>query len=234
MQCLALQHLAFEDLGLFAPRLVARGFEIEYRQAGLTPISAREWESADLIVVLGGPIGAYEVATYPWLQDQIDGMRTRLAAGRATLGICLGAQLMARALDTRVYPGSAKEIGWSELELTPVGRASPLRHLAGVPVLHWHGDTFDLAGGADHLAATAVTPNQAYAIGRHALALQFHAEADPATIERWLIGHTCELGQAGVSITGLREQTMALSQAAQARACVAMLDEWLDGVLVAR
>jgi GMP synthase (glutamine-hydrolysing) len=234
MQCLALQHLAFEDLGLFAPRLVARGFEIEYRQAGLKPISAHEWESADLIVVLGGPIGAYEVATYPWLQDQIDGLRTRLAHGRATLGICLGAQLMARALDTRVYPGSAKEIGWGGLELSTAGRASPLRHLAGVPVLHWHGDTFDLPAGADPLAATAVTPNQAYALGRHALALQFHAEADPATIERWLIGHTCELGQAGISITGLREQSAALCQADQASACAAMLDEWLDGALPGR
>jgi GMP synthase-like glutamine amidotransferase len=130
----------------------------------------------DLLVCLGGPIGAYEEAAYPFLRDELALIERRLAAARPTLGICLGAQLMARALGARIYPAPAKEIGWGEVRLSEAGQKGPLRHFAGVPVLHWHGDTFDLPKGAELLASTVLCANQAFAFGRYALAFQFHPE----------------------------------------------------------
>src|SRR6201999_289627 len=99
---------------------------------------------SDLLVVLGGPIGAYEEDRYPFLTAELTLIGARLKAGRPTLGICLGAQLMARALGADVRPGAGKEIGWAPLVLSEAGRAGPLRHLGNEPVLHWHGDIFHL------------------------------------------------------------------------------------------
>src|SRR6185436_5058732 len=132
-------------------------------------------------------------------------LEDRLSRRRPTLGICLGAQLIARVLGARVYPARAKEIGWHPLQLTSAGEASPLSHLRATSgqVLHWHGDTFDLPAGAAHLASTEVCPHQAFSIDA-ALALQFHLEVDVHRIERWLIGHVCELGVNGVDVAQLR------------------------------
>lgn len=235
MKCIALRHVAFEDLGVFRPVLERSGFAIEYRQAGMAPLSLSEWLSADLVVVLGGPIGVYETDKYPWIAREIDGVAARLQRRLPTLGICLGAQLMAAALGARVYPGPAKEIGWSELALTDAGRRSSLVHLDAVPVLHWHGDTFDLPDGAERLASTALTPNQAFALDDFALATQFHAEVDATAIEAWLIGHACELGQTGVSVTALRERSAVVREAAAAAGTAAFID-WIGrlGIRAAR
>jgi GMP synthase (glutamine-hydrolysing) len=179
----------------YAPRIVDAGVD-DLRDIAPT--------AADLLVVLGGPIGACEDDRYPFLRDELHLLARRLQAGRPTLGICLGAQLMARALGERVYPGPAKEIGWAPRTLTEAGRTSPLGHLDGTAVLHWHGDTVDLPGGAALLASTDLCPHQAFALGRHALGLQFHGEADAAEIERWLIGHACEIAAAGLDPRALR------------------------------
>lgn len=225
-KCIALQHLAFEDLGLFAEVLAHAGYEIDYRQAGITPLALDEWRGAELVVVLGGPIAAYDTHIYPFLDDELAGLRARLALRRPTLGLCLGAQLMASALGARVYPSSAKEIGWAPVELNAAGKASCLAPLAGMPVLHWHGDTFDIPPGAELLARTAGTPHQAFSHGRNALALQFHPEADPLRIEPWLIGHSCQLAQAGIDIPALRAQSAAQGTATRA-AAAAVLTTWL-------
>ena len=227
MPCIALQHLAFEDLGRFANVLTRAGHAIDYRQAGPSALSADEWRHADLVVVLGGPIGAYDTATYPWLAEEIAGLRERLALQRPTLGLCLGAQLMARALGARVYPSGHTEIGWAPVDLSAAGRASCLAALDGEPVLHWHGDTFDLPPGAELLASTARTPHQAFRHGRHALALQFHPEADPARIEPWLIGHHHELATAGIDIPALRARSAELADL-RSDAATRMLTAWLD------
>jgi GMP synthase (glutamine-hydrolysing) len=182
----AIRHVPFEDLDGFAAALEARGYRIGYREAPIDDLGAPDLAAADLLVVLGGPIGAYEDGAYPFLKAELALIERRLARERPVLGICLGAQLMARALGARVFPGHAKEIGWGPLELTPAGRESCLGRLAaGTAVLHWHGDTFDLPAGAQHLAATRHYRNQAFACGRHGLALQFHLEATAAGLERW-------------------------------------------------
>jgi GMP synthase (glutamine-hydrolysing) len=160
--------------------------------------------------VLGGPIGVYETDIYPFLLDEIALLRERLQKKLPVLGICLGAQLMAAALGAKVYPGHGKEIGWAPV--FPPAAAAQENILAalfaeGVQVLHWHGDTFDLPAGVTHLASSALYPHQAFALDRHALALQFHPEVMGRNVERWLIGHACELGAAKIDIAALRAAT---------------------------
>jgi GMP synthase (glutamine-hydrolysing) len=227
----AIRHVPFEDLGAFRPELEAAGFAVRYHDAGVDDL--RAVPDADLLVVLGGPIGAYEDDIYPFLSDEIALIERRLAANRPTLGICLGAQLMARALGAKVYPGPAKEIGWAPLTLTEAGASSPLRHLGDAPMLHWHGDTFDLPDGAERLASTPLCANQAFARGASALAFQFHPEADGTGFERWLIGHAVEIAQAKLSPVALRADTRRLAAAAGARGrrC---LSAWLDGLVTQR
>lgn len=230
--CLAIRHVAFEDLGVFEGVLAERGFRVHMLEAGCDDLTRVDPLAAELTVVLGGPIGAYEEDLYPFLLDEVRLVEARLKAGRPLVGFCLGAQLMARALGARVYPNPAgKEIGWGELSLTAAGLASPLACLQGVPVLHWHGDTFDLPAGAELLASTAKTPNQAFACGRTALGLQFHPEVEGRSLERWLIGHAAEIAQTtGVGVTALRADT------ARHAGCLepagrALLAEWLDRAL---
>jgi GMP synthase (glutamine-hydrolysing) len=209
---LVVRHIAFEDLGLFEAPLTELGFQIKTLDAGVHPISDA-LISADFAVICGGPIGVYETDRYPFLNEELGALRVRLRAEKPTLGLCLGAQLMAAALGARVYPGGKKELGWGDIQLTPAGAESPLAVLHQKPILHWHGDTFDLPFGAELLASTDVYPHQAFSLGSRLLALQFHAEADPARIEQWLIGHTMELGAAGISVPELRAETARLAPA---------------------
>lgn len=229
---LALRHVPFEDLGSFAVVLRGRGFEIHYRDAGVNDLSALDPLVPDLLVVLGGPIGAYETESYPFLADEIGLIERRLAAGLPTLGLCLGSQLMVRALGAAVYPGSGKEIGWAPIALSDAGTASPLRHIGPeqTAVLHWHGDTFDLPHGALHLASTAAYANQAFSWGSAALALQFHPEARAADLERWYIGHAVEIAATpGVTVPQLRADAARWGDSL-ARQGARMLEDWLDQV----
>ena len=229
-RCVALRHVAFEDLGLFEPVLRRRGYEVEYVQAGPHPLSEQAWLDADLVVVLGGPIGVGDIDVYPWLGDEIAGIRLRLGCRRPLLGLCLGAQLMAAALGARVAPLPNKEIGWAPVVLTAEAATSPLRHLAGFDMLHWHGDAFDLPPEATLLASTPMTPHQTFSVGVSALALQFHAEVDASKIEPWFIGHTAELRAASVDLGQLRESSALQRRDMQERAATDLLNEWLSVV----
>lgn len=214
---IAIRHIHFEDLGSFGEMLHARGYVVAYRDAGVDDLASLDALEADLLVVLGGPIGAFEDAAYPFLRDELRVLERRLAAGRPTLGLCLGAQLMARALGARVYPGPGKEIGWAPLTLTEAGRAGCLAPYGdGAPVLHWHGDTFDLPAGAARLASTPLCANQAFARGPAALGVQFHPEVGGPALERWLIGHAVELAAAGLTPERLRADTRRFAADAEA------------------
>jgi GMP synthase (glutamine-hydrolysing) len=229
---IAIRHVAFEDLGSFAPVLADHGYRVAYREAGLDELLAPALEEADLLIVLGGPIGACDESLYPFLADELRLLDRRLTAGNPTLGICLGAQLMARSLGARVYAAPAKEIGWAPLQLTAAGSASCLRSLAteAVAVLHWHGDTFDVPAGATRLAATDVCPNQAFSLGPAVLALQFHAEVTAAALEQWFVGHAVEIAAAGVaSVPELRADSARHAPSLQ-RHGPACLRAWLAQV----
>ena len=190
---LAIRHVAFEDLGILGRLLTERGYSIRYLDAGIDRIDNAPLSYPDLVVILGGPIGVYETERYPFLIYERAAIAARLALGKPTLGICLGAQLIAQALGAEVRSTGRVEIGYGSLELTELGHKSVLAVLESTPVLHWHGDQFDIPEGASRLAQTPGFPNQAFAIGKQILGLQFHLETEPGEIERWLIGHAHEL-----------------------------------------
>jgi GMP synthase (glutamine-hydrolysing) len=226
---LALRHVAFEDVGVWAETLRERGYDLEYVDIGLRPAPRAATDSCDLLIALGAPIGVYETGAYPFLVEEVAAIRGRLDARRPTLGVCLGAQLMAASLGAKVAPGPGKEIGYAPVQLTAEGRASPLAAIDGVSVLHWHGDNLDLPSGAERLASTPLCPTQAFRIGDWALGLQFHVEADPAAMEAWLIGHAAELAKAGIDPRALRADARRLGGAVAAAGQEA-LRAWLDGL----
>jgi len=228
--CLAVRHVAFEDLGLLGPLIAARGYDIRYHDAGIDGFDAQTLIAPDLVVVLGGPIGVYEQSTYPFIEGEIAAVAARLAAGKPMLGICLGAQMMAAALGARVAPGPVKEIGYAPLTLTDTGRRSVLGSLDASPVLHWHGDNCDLPAGCECLAATPHCPVQAFATRSPSqLALQFHLETEPARFEAWLVGHTVELGKAGIDPRKLRDQARTIGSSLR-EAGSKVLGSWLDSI----
>ncbi len=227
--CLAVRHVAFEDLGLLGPLVSARGYDIRYYDAGVERFDADTLIAPDLVIVLGGPIGAYEYETYPFLVDEIAAIAARLRANKPILGICLGAQMMTAALGARVAPGPVKEIGYAPLTLTAAGRSSVLALLGASPVLHWHGDNCDLPGGCECLASTAHCSVQAFSRTPTQLALQFHLETDPARLEAWLVGHAVELGKAGIDPRKLRDEARKVGPALR-EVGSKVLSAWLDVV----
>ncbi len=186
-----MRHLAFEDLGQLHPILERAGYAIRYIEVGVDSFLDFSPLDTDLVVVLGGPISVYDHTRYPFLTEEIAWLRARLLEDLPTLGICLGAQLMAAALHAKVYPGKVKEIGWAPLAMGAHSAAMPSieKLIRGATLCcTGAGDTFDLPPGARHLAASDQYRNQAFAWGAHCLALQFHPEFDARKLERWLIG----------------------------------------------
>jgi GMP synthase (glutamine-hydrolysing) len=230
-RALVLNHGTFENLGSLEKPLRARGFEIESIDVATASFPLPLVDSCDLLVVLGGPIGVYDQQDYPFLKDEIACIAQRLAARKPILGICLGAQLMAAALGSRVYAGkNGAEIGWSPLQATP--HTAPPAWFApllapGLSVFHWHGDTFDLPSGALPLAQSALYANQAFAVGDFALGLQFHPEVTAAGLERWYVGHACELRHAGITAASLRQAAREHSAALET-AAGRFWQLWLD------
>lgn len=219
-KALALRHVAFEDLGCLAPMLASAGYAVDYFDVGVDSFTGMSPLEADIVVVLGGPIAVYDTDKYPYLGTEIAWLRARVIEDLPTLGICLGAQVMAAALNARVYPGTkGPEIGWSALEpAVHTGDLAAFGELlkADVRMLHWHGDTFDLPQGARHLAATGRYANQAFLWGENCLALQFHPEFDSASVEKWLIGHAHEIAHTpDISLFELRADAERHGPAAQ-------------------
>jgi GMP synthase (glutamine-hydrolysing) len=154
LQAAVSSHLPFEDLDSLEPELLRRRFAIETIDVTTARFPIPAVEGCDLLVVMGGPIGAYDSANYPFLAGEIESIQRRLAARKPTLGICLGAQLMAAALGARVYPGErGSEIGWFPIQ--PADSEPPpdwFRPLltADLRLFHWHGDTL-ICSTAPHI-----------------------------------------------------------------------------------
>ena len=185
---LVFQHVAHEILGTLNPLLRSHGFRIHYVNFGREPEAEPTIEGYNGLVVLGGPMNVDEAAKHPHLETEVRLITQAVTAGIPVLGICLGAQLLAKALGAEVRANQEKEIGWYELEPTPEGLQDPLfSHFASTEmVFQWHGDTFDIPKGAVRLAKGRGCPNQAFRFGDCAYGLQFHLEVDAALIERWL------------------------------------------------
>lgn len=227
----AIRHVHFEDLGIFDAVLSDAGYAVRYHDLDADPFATLDPLEPDLLIVLGGPVGVYETEAYPYLAEECAILATRLAAARPTLGICLGAQQIAKALGADVGPMGHKEVGFGPLRLNDAGRVGPLRHLEGIPVLHWHGDAFQIPDTAENLASTPLCATQGFSLGHHVLALQFHPEVDvTAGIERWLTGHAAELAGAGIDPRVLRTHAAQVGPELR-EAGQKMLAEWLQGVV---
>lgn len=234
LHALVLSHVGFEDLGTLRDPLLNRGFTIDSLEVASSAFPFNAAVASDLLVVLGGPIGVYEQDDYPFLKNEITALANRLDTRKPTLGICLGAQLMAAALGVPVYPGkNGKEIGWAPIKPAPQATLpewfKPLV-APGVNVLHWHGDTFDLPAGATLLASTENYVNQAFTYGASALAMQFHPEVTAFDLESWYVGHGAELNQAGLSIRDLRVAAELYSPQLE-MAAREFWNQWLDYIL---
>lgn len=225
-RALIVRHTSFEGAAGFRQPIEEAGYDFHRINVSDPEFPALDWLEPDLVVVMGGPMGVYERATYPWIDGEVVGLAMRIAARRPTLGVCLGSQMVAAALGARVYPGPVKEVGFAPVGLTEAGEASPLRHIANVPLLHWHGDTFDLPEDAERLADTGNYANQAFRISEYLLAIQFHPEMgeDPRFAE-WLEDEPY-IRAAGNDPATLKADHDRLGPAA-VTAGRAMLAEWL-------
>lgn len=190
-QVLVFQHVPHEHLGHFAPALKREGIEFRYLRSFEKDLANRRLDDLgdpDALIFLGGPMSAHDEAEYGFIRPELTLMEEALARNKPVLGICLGAQLLAKALGARVFAGTEKEIGWYDLELTEAGQRDPLfsRWPRSLKMFQWHGETFELPRGAQHLAGSSRFSHQAFRFGEGAYGLQFHPEITFSMIEEWL------------------------------------------------
>ena len=181
MRAHTLQHVPFEGLGCIEPWLAKKGYDSSftkfYESSELPPV-----DSINLLIILGGPMSIHDEVEFPWLVQEKTFIRECIAAGKAVLGICLGAQLIASCLGARVYPNFTKEIGWFPIEGSPTALITSFEFPDTATVLHWHGETFELPQGALHLAKSKATKNQAFQFGPSVIGIQFHLEMTPDSL----------------------------------------------------
>ena len=210
---LVFQHVAYEILGTLNPKLRDAGFRIRYVNFGRTPDARPSLDGYQGLVVLGGPMNTDQTEDHPHLETEIGLIGDAIERGMPVLGICLGAQLIARALGAHVGPNGEKEIGWYEVRPTTDAEQDPLmRHFReSEQIFQWHGDTFEIPRGAVHLAWSQSCANQAFRYEDNVYGLQFHLEVDERLIERWLHvpHHQAEIAALGgrVDPDRVREQT---------------------------
>ncbi len=187
MRVLVVENYVGTPLGQVGPALAEAGAEIDLRavwQGAALPESPAGYDG---LVVLGGEQSAVDDADHPYLPHLAALTAAFGAEDKAVLGICLGAQIVARGAGAKNVLGRPVEFGWHPVTPTAAGRADPVIAALGDggPIFHWHLDTFSLPEGALHLATSAMTPNQAFRMGRASYAIQFHLEADRALVARW-------------------------------------------------
>lgn len=181
-----LQHVEWEGPGMIASEATRRGLDLEVLRLDRGD-KIPEADQVNGMVVMGGPLGAYEVNKYPFLTKECELLSVVARSGRPVLGVCLGAQLLAKALGATVSPGHGEEIGFGSVNISPAGRRDTLFAGMGdvMPAFHWHGDTFTLPEGAELLASDQMYPHQAFRYGSRAYGFQFHIEPDANTWEDW-------------------------------------------------
>ncbi|MDO8446606.1 MAG: type 1 glutamine amidotransferase [Deltaproteobacteria bacterium] len=186
-EILIFKHVPFEGPGTFREELEKRG--LLYREVNLYEEAApANLDGCKGLIIMGGPMNVYEEKEYPFLKDEDRLIKEALSKGLPMIGVCLGAQLMAKTAGAKVTKGDKKEIGWYPLHLTE--EASEDQVFRTIPqeieVFQWHGDTFDIPDRAVRLASSDLFPNQAFRIGDNAYAFQFHIEVTSDIIKSWI------------------------------------------------
>lgn len=224
---LVLQHVPYEPLGLLDPLLRASGFRIRYVNFGREPYREVDMRRYDGLVVLGGPMNVDQADRHPHLGHEVDQIRVALERDVPVLGICLGAQLIARTLGAEVTRNAEKEIGWFPIKATSGMGEHPLgKFFANFPmVLHWHGDTFAIPDGAVHLAQSVACTNQVFLYGNNVLALQCHLEMARPHVERLCDACADELREGGRFVQPVEK---ILAPHVPFASSKALLDELLD------
>lgn len=186
---LVFQHVPFEPLGTLDPLLKSAGFRIRYVNFARDPKQTPSLDGYSALIVLGGPMNVDQTDRYPNLGTEVTLIQQALERGMSILGICLGAQLLARALGAQVRRDGGREIGWCDVSLTGDGKEDPVLSAfeARQQVFQWHQDTIELPSGATHLASSEVCEVQAFRFGESAYGFQFHLEVDHSLLERWLL-----------------------------------------------
>ncbi|MBD3759879.1 glutamine amidotransferase [Rhizorhabdus sp.] len=224
---LIIRHTPYEGIAGFRAPVEAAGYAIDRIDVTDPDFANVDFDQPDLVVMMGGPMGVYETDKHPWIGGEIVRLARRIMLDRPTLGVCLGGQMMAAAMGSRVYPGPVKEVGFAPVAVTGAGQSSPLRHIADVPVLHWHGDTFDLPERTELLASSDHYAHQAFRRGNNILALQCHPEmGEDPRFDIWLEDEPY-VAQAGLTVAALRAQHDRHGAAAVA-AGRQMIGDWLD------
>lgn len=188
MRLLMIQHVTCEGPGLLENELINQGWEFDIRCMDIPGTTLPEHlDEYQALIILGGPMGAYEEDRFPYLYQVQKLVREAAAGTIPCLGICLGGQIIARALGADVYKNPVKEIGWTPIHLLPAAEANLLfRDMpTGFSVFQWHADTFALPEGAVLLASSEACRNQAFVYANHVWALQFHLEVTPDMIASW-------------------------------------------------
>ncbi|HTB52976.1 MAG TPA: hypothetical protein VK718_09410 [Ferruginibacter sp.] len=188
------QHVPFEGLGCIEKWIEEKGHTVnhtKFYEAEVLPAMT----DFDWLIIMGGPMGVYDDATFTWLQQEKEFIKQAITADKTVIGICLGSQLIAAALGADVYKNTQKEIGWFDVALTAIGKENKL--LEGFDdqfkVFHWHGDTFNLPEGAEHLIQTDICKNQSFLYKKKVLGLQFHLEATKETLVQMTVHGKNEL-----------------------------------------
>lgn len=224
---IAIRHVHFQDLGIFEAVLNGAGYKLHYHDIWVSDFETLDPQEPDLLIVLGGPVGVQETDAYPFLIQERALIRKRLDAGRPLFGICLGAQQISAALGATIVPLPVKAIGFMPLTITKEGFQSPLRHLDGVPVLHWHRDSYETPEQAVSLALTPAGGSQAFSVGTNVLALLFHPEVNVCSdLERWLIGQANIINSTDFDPWRIREDARRYGPLIR-RAARTMFAEWI-------
>ncbi len=190
MNIVAFRHTNSDGLGSIAHILKKAGEHHIYFDTYLDELGHFDALAPDLLIVLGGAPGVYQEDIYPFLKAERIILEKRLAADLPTLGICLGAQLMAAALGAKVYKGpNGSEKGWHELSVNEAGMKTPVRHFdkSQTSMMQWHGDTFDLPEGATLLASSEKYRHQIFSWGKNAFAMQCHIEVNQPLLKSWMV-----------------------------------------------
>ncbi len=185
MHAIIVKHIDSEGPGLIERWLKEYG--IPHDVLNLWAVPLPKIDDLSHIVLLGGPMNVYEEEEYPFLKEEDLFIREAIRRGKRLLGICLGAQLIAKSLEAKVSKACRKEIGWYNVSLTRLGVRDPL--FSGFPktfpVFQWHEDTFETPEGADLIVTSDPVPNQGFRFGKDVYGLQFHLEVTPEMIKEW-------------------------------------------------